>query len=129
MNTHSPELQMDHTTEKTVNKYTQTAGGTRGFSLKPNAVFRYCLTAEHRAEALMQLWQEISIQSSVITKHIDLQKTGIKRDESDIASMVDLLVNNWTNPFGNDRSILVSLSTGTVASPGVPTDLLAAREK
>ena len=43
--------------------------------------------------------------------------------------MVDLLENNWTNPFGYDPSDLVSISTGTVASPDVSTDLLAAREK
>ena len=43
--------------------------------------------------------------------------------------MVVLLENNWTNPFGNDPSDLVSISTGTIASPDVSTDLLAAREK
>ena len=43
--------------------------------------------------------------------------------------MVDLLENNWTNPFGNDPSDLVSISTGVVASPDVSTDLLAAHEK
>ena len=77
----------------------------------------------------MQQWQEISIQGSVITKHTDLENTHIKRDKSDVASMVDLLENNWTNHFGNDPSDLGSISTGTVASPGVSTDLLAAREK
>ena len=46
----------------------------------------------------------------MITKHTDLEKTRIKRDESDVASMVDLLENNWTNPFGNDPSDLVSIS-------------------
>ena len=110
-------------------KDTQTAGGTRGFSLKPGAVSRYYLTAEHRAGALRQLRQEISIQGNVITKHTDLEKTCIKRNDSDVASMVDLLENNWTNPFRNDPSDLVSISTGTVASPDVSTDLLAAREK
>ena len=63
------------------------------------------------------------------TKHSDLEKTRIKRDESDVASMVDLLENNWTNPFGNDLSELVSIYTGAVASPDISTDLLAAREK
>ena len=53
----------------------------------------------------------------------------IKRDESDVASMVDLLENSWANPFGNDPSDLVSISTGTVASLDVSTALLAAREK
>ena len=43
--------------------------------------------------------------------------------------MVDLLENNCTNPFGYDPSDLVSISTGTVASPDVSTDLLAAHEK
>ena len=117
------------TTEETVNKDTQTAGGTRGFSLKSGAVSRYYLTAEHRAEALRQLRQEISVQGSVITKHTDLEKARIKRDASDVASMVDLLENNWTNPFGNDPSDLVIISTGTVASPDASTDLLATREK
>ena len=92
-------IAVDHTTKETENKHTQTAGGTRGFSLKPGAVSRYYITAEHRAGALRQLWHEISIQGSVITKHTDLEKTRIKRDESDVASMVDLLENNWTNPF------------------------------
>ena len=65
----------------------------------------------------------------MITKHTVLENTRIKRDESDVASMVDLLENNWTNPFGNDPSDLGSISTRTVASPDVSTDLLAAREK
>ena len=97
MNIHSPELRLtgnlDQTTEETVNKDTHTAGGTRGFSLKAGAVSRYYLTAEHRAGALRQL-RKISVQGSVITKHTDLKKTCIKRDESDVASMVDILENN-----------------------------------
>ena len=120
-------IAVDQTTEETVNKDTQTAGGTRGFSLKSGAVSHYYLTAEHRAGALRQLRQEISVHGSVITKHTDLGKTRIKRDESDVASMVDLLENNC--PFGNDPSDLMSIATGTVASPDVSTDLLAAREK
>ena len=122
-------IAVDHTTEETVNKDMQTVVGTRGFSLKSGAVSRYYLTAEHRAGALIQLWQEISVQGSVITKHTDLEKTCIKRDESDVASLVDLLENNWSNPNGNNHSDLVTISTGTVASPDVSTDLLAAREK
>ena len=122
-------IAVDQTTEETVNKDTQTAGETRGFSLKPDAVSHCYLTAEHRAGALTQLWQEISIQGSMITKHTYIEKTRIKRDASDVDSMVGLLENNWANHFGNDPSDLVSISTGTVASPDVSTDLFAAREK
>ena len=44
-------IAVDQTTEETVNKDTQTAGGTCGFSLKPGTVSRYYLTAEYRATA------------------------------------------------------------------------------
>ena len=40
-------IAVDQTTEETVNKDTQTAGGTRGFSLKPGTVACYYLAAEH----------------------------------------------------------------------------------
>ncbi|KAG1714163.1 hypothetical protein GQR58_001793 [Nymphon striatum] len=43
--------------------------------------------------------------------------------------MVDLLENSWTNPFGKDPSDQVNISTGTVASPEVATDMLSAHEK
>ena len=36
---------VDQSLEETVNKDTQTPGGTKGFSLKPGAVQRYYLTA------------------------------------------------------------------------------------
>ena len=41
--------------EETVNKDTQAAGGTIGFSLKPGAVTTHYLTAEHRSMCLRQL--------------------------------------------------------------------------
>ncbi|KAG1651832.1 Peroxidasin [Nymphon striatum] len=122
-------IAVDQTTEETVNKDTQTARGTRDFSLKPGAVSRYYLTAGYRAGVLRQPRQEISTQGHGTTKHTDLEKTRIKRDELDVASMVDLLENNWTNPFGKDPSDLVCISTETVASTEVTTDMVSAHEK
>lgn len=43
------ESPVDQTIEETINKDTQTAGGTRGFSLNPGALQRYYMTAEFRA--------------------------------------------------------------------------------
>lgn len=85
------------------------------------------MTAEYRAGAVRQLRELISVQSSGL-QHLDLQNPRIKRDESDVASMVDLLENNWTNPFGPDPSDLVNLSTGAAASPDVANDLLSSRK-
>ena len=70
---HNPfgRIAVDQTTEETVNRDTQTAGGTSGFSLKPGAVLRYYLTSEYRAEALKQLRQLTSCSSSRLG-HADL---------------------------------------------------------
>ena len=102
-------IPVDQTTEETVNKDTQTAGGTTGFSLKPGAVSRYYLTAEHRAAALRQLRETILIKNSTYFNHPDLMYKRIHKDESDIAAVVDLLENNWTNPFDKDPSDLISI--------------------
>ena len=48
-------IPVDQATEETVNKDTQTPGGTKGFSLKPGAVSRYYLTSEYRSSFLKQL--------------------------------------------------------------------------
>ena len=40
---------MDQATEETVNKDTQTPGGTKSYSLKTSAVIRYYSTAEFRS--------------------------------------------------------------------------------
>ena len=60
--------------------------------------------------------------------HADLGKARTKREESDVACLVDLIDNNWTNPFGSDPSDLVSISTGAVATPEGSTGLLTARK-
>ena len=42
-------IPVDQTCEETVNKDTQTAGGTEGFSLKAGAVSMYYIVAEYRS--------------------------------------------------------------------------------
>jgi hypothetical protein len=48
-------IPVDQTVEETVNKDTQTPGGTKGFSLNPGAVSRHYLTAEYRSSFLSLL--------------------------------------------------------------------------
>ena len=66
---------------------------------------------------------------NVKVSHADLGKPRIKRDETDVACLVDLIDNNWTNPFGSDTSDLVSTSARAVATPEVSSGLLTARKK
>lgn len=49
------KIPVDHTIEETINKDTQAAGETRGFSLNAGAVIRYYLTSENRSQYLRQL--------------------------------------------------------------------------
>ena len=48
-------IPVDQTLRKLQTKDTQTAGGTKGFNLKPASVRRYYLTAEFRATCLKQV--------------------------------------------------------------------------
>lgn len=43
------KIPVDQPIEETINKDTQTAGGTKAFSLKTGAVTRYYLTSENRS--------------------------------------------------------------------------------
>ena len=53
----------------------------------------------------------------------------IQKDESDIATIVDILENDWTNPFDKDPSDLSSILTGVAATPEVCNDNLNALPK
>jgi len=83
----------DQAVEETVNRDTQTPGGTKGFSLKPSAVHRYYQTAEYRSSYLRQLRETLGFGKRQFT-HPDLRQTRIRRDESDVTSLMDMLQSN-----------------------------------
>lgn len=122
------KIPIDQTIEETANRDTQTPGGTKGFSLKPRAVSRYYITAEYRSGFLKQLRNMIDLKHCG-TGHTDLEKSRIMKDEQAIQNLLDLMENNWINPFGSEPLELTSLSTGTVAPPHIASDLLTAKEK
>ena len=62
------------------------------------------------------------------TNHPDLSRTRIRKDEEAVQSLVELMENNWTDPFGPPSEV-VCLSTGATASPEISKDLLTAQEK
>ncbi len=77
--------------EKAVNKDTQTAGGTKGFSLKTGAVTRYYLTSENRSQYLRQLRNMTGNESTECFSHQDLQKPRIEKDKADVIAFVELM--------------------------------------
>ena len=120
------KIPVDQAIEETVNKDTQTSGGTKGFSLKPNTVHKYYLNAEYRSSYLGLLRDALGSNTSF--GHPDLTVSRKKRDENDVTSLVDMLHGNWTNPFCVP-SELTSLSTGILAPDSIASDLLSAKDK
>ena len=101
-------LPVDQATEVSVNKDTQTPGGTTRFDLNSGAVKQYYITAEHRSVFLHQLRD--TIQSSRFkVPHADLQSTRAQKDEKAICTFVSL-IQSWVNPF-KETQTLVGIST------------------
>ena len=120
------KIPVDQACEETVNKDTQTAGGTKGFSLKAEAVSKYYLVAEYRSIFLRLMKDMLDLNKSNFY-HTDLQSTRMVRDETDVKSLVAMLQSHWLDPFSSVQQDLVCLSTGKVAPPKIEQDLLAAK--
>lgn len=58
------KIPVDQACEETVNKDTQTSGGTKGFSLKPKAVNKYYLIAEYRSIFMRNLRDMLHLDKS-----------------------------------------------------------------
>ena len=61
--------------------------------------------------------------------HHDLTPSLIKKDEYAVQTLVDLFENNWTSPFAEGQTGLLSITTGATASADVARDLLSAQKK
>ena len=117
------KIPVDQTIEETINKDTQTPGGTKGFSLKHDAVQKYYLNAEYRSIFLRQLREMVGLGGSKLN-HPDLQPTRIVQDEADVQALVSLMGNSWINPFGEDQDNLVNLATAAMATTDIANDLV-----
>ena len=111
--------------KKNINIDTQTAGGTRGFSLKPGELKAYYMTAEVRAMFLREMREMVGYAQDN-NGHADLQKSRITTDEKDVQKMSDFLFNRWLNTFSHKSQPLASISTSAVPSPDIALDLAKA---
>ena len=73
-------IPIDQAIEETVNKDTQTSGGTAGFSLKPGAVKRYYITAEYRS-SFLHLMRTFIESGGSRSLHPSLLTTRMEYDE------------------------------------------------
>jgi hypothetical protein len=83
------------------------------------------LTAEHRSASLRQ-FRKLTDTVSPACIHPDIEPTRIRKDEADVQSLVTLMEDTWTNPMDDSPSELISISTGTTATPEIEKDILNA---
>ena len=119
-------IPVDQTCEETVNRDTQTPGGTKGFSLKSGAVSKYYLIAEYRSMFMRQFKEMLHLRTPATLRHTDLQASRIKRDEDDVKLMMSMLEGSWINPLKGEEQNLICLSTSKLATPEIENDLLQA---
>ena len=117
------KIPVDQTIEETINKDTQTPGGTKDFCLKHDAVQKYYTNAEYRSIFLRQLREMVGLGGSKLN-HPDLQPTRIIKDEADVQALVSLMDNSWINPFLEDQDNLVNLATAAMATTDIANDLV-----
>ena len=110
-------IPVDQTCEETVNRDTQTPGGTKGFSLKSGAVNKYYLIAEYRSMFMRQFKEMLHLRTPATLRHTDLQASRIKRDEGDVKLMMSMLEGSWINPLKGEEQDLICLSTSKLATP------------
>ena len=79
-------IPMDHIIEETINKDTQTAGGTKGFSTKSNAAAKYYIIANDCGNYVTQLRFTV-LKENYKFRHPDMTKGRITRDERDVKSL------------------------------------------
>ena len=118
-------IPVDQAIEVTVNKDTQTPGGTSRFSLKAGAVKRYYITAEHRSAFLGQLREMVQDNKSDFSS-VELQPSRFQKDEGAVSAIVSLIC-QWVNPFAETLD-LVSISTAKAVPKGIVADLMKAHE-
>ena len=116
-------IPMDRTIEETINKDTQTPGGTTGFSMKKGAVSKHYITADYRASCVRQLRYFVNRQRLGI-KHPDLSRPRIQRDEEDINSLLEMFRNIWQNLYSKESTDLCNMSTGAIVEPELISDVV-----
>ncbi|MES9881531.1 MAG: hypothetical protein ABW185_11680 [Sedimenticola sp.] len=110
------KIPVDQTIEETINKDTQTSGGTKGFSLQKGAINIYYMTAEYRS------LKDMIDEKLAKCHHDDLSTPIIARDEKDVVSLIEMMESNWINHFVADKMDLVSISTGRDPPTDIATD-------
>ena len=116
---------VDQATEVTVNKDTQTPGGTARFSLKAGFIQRYYITSDYRSAFLGQIRDMVQGNRSNVCR-TEIQRPRIHKDEDAVSTFIGF-IKDWVNPFV-EKQDLINSSTEKTAPRYIASDLLKAYE-
>ena len=118
---------IDITIEQTINRSAKTPGGIIGFSRKPTAYYRWCLTRSTRAEYVEAALDGADLTGNSTDIHKCNRPSEIRKSSLDVAHVVTA-VKQYMNPFatqGEDKQTLFCLSSGQPATDAVKQDLMS----
>jgi len=117
---------LDLTIEQTINRSAKSKGGIIGFSRKPAAYYRWCITRHTRATYLQATLERAGMASHCDDVHKSTGTTEIKPGEVGVRKVLEAF-DQFQNPFDMDSDrcdSLFCLSSGKPASAEVEDHLL-----
>ncbi|MGH0163445.1 UNVERIFIED_CONTAM: hypothetical protein FKN15_049046 [Acipenser sinensis] len=115
--------------EQTLISDSKMRGGIIGFSMKPEAVKRWILTAHECSAITTAMKSMCDLNEDAATHgHEEAGPMRIRRDELDVQKTLTVLYNLSTDPFQMDEAALLNIVTGAVAPEEVATELLNAKD-
>ncbi|KAK1172863.1 hypothetical protein AOXY_G5551 [Acipenser oxyrinchus oxyrinchus] len=114
--------------EQTLNRDSKMRGGMIAFSLKPEAVKQWILTAHERSAITTAMKSRCVLNEDAATHgHKEAGPMHIRRDELDVPKILMILYNLSTDPFQMDETALLNIIVGAVAPDEVATEFLNAK--
>jgi len=108
-----------------VNRSANTSGGIIGFSRKPGAYHRWCITRHRRAQYAETTLEEADMIDSSASSHKGTRKAAMVQSEMEVKHIMDTF-DHFINPFAleeDQHTELYCLSSGQSASEAVAEDL------
>lgn len=115
----------DQALEQTINLEAKSKGGVVGFTLRKSALVRWLLTRHITAEYVVAFKSMLSSKEEEARRHTDFGRSKIERDHSDVAKILDGVLNQYENPFDLNSvpGGLINITTGKVATKEIEASL------
>ena len=117
----------DMALEQSINCHSKSKSGVIGFTKKSGALDRWFINAHERAAITKQTLAMLDLGREE-SKHKELGKARMLRDQNDVKKVEETLLQIGMNPFKLENlKCIQNIMTGTVASDEISSDILQAK--